>query len=262
MMKKLLTAFACLSLVFLWSCSEEDEGGNGDDYLADLVGEWMITLQTNTGCDNSMYDGILDMDNSSSLHVTINANSTYSISQCGEIDETGDILEVTATTITLCETGDTDCEPEMYSLNGNTLTVTPSDPDDSGDLAGCNVTFTLEKNRDPADLLDPLVGTWTFTSMIISNCQDAGSEDCTMDCPTYTVDDDCSYMFDDGEGSPETGFVVIGDGWILTCADGEDCDFEEDTDSFSIDGNTLSVTSDDDNDWPGCEVTYVLEKAS
>ena len=70
------------------------------------------------------------------IEVTINSNSTYSLQI--NLDnppntETG-TATVTASTITFCETGATDCDPLNYTLSGDTLTITFTEDDSPGCL--------------------------------------------------------------------------------------------------------------------------------
>ncbi|MCR9251856.1 MAG: hypothetical protein NXI20_15630 [bacterium] len=266
-MKRFPILFLMIPVVFFFSCSDDSSSDEEEDFLAPLVGTWMITTQTNSGCTMSDYNGTLDWNNSSSLLITITSDGSYTVSVCGTVDETGTISDVTETELTLCESGDNDCTPDSYVLSGNTLTVTTSDDEE---FPGCTINYTLAKDTDPADLLEPFVGQWTLTSITASSCDDSsqeGTEECT-ECPVLTIAANCSYSFvfpDDGNGSDtETGYIVVSSTTILLCEDDsdEDCEFEDDGLMYTLSGTTLSVVSDDDNDLPGCSVSYNLVKTN
>jgi hypothetical protein len=60
------------------------------------------------------------------------------------VDQESDagIVTVTATQVTFCETGATDCSPNNYSLAGSSLTVTFTEEDSPGCLF--STTFTKQ----------------------------------------------------------------------------------------------------------------------
>ncbi len=258
MRKNILFFIVCIPIVFFISCGE-DEGVEEEDFLTPIVGDWMLTSQTNTGCTNSQFNGTLDVNNSSSILISIAADGSYTMTQCTETIETGTIDEITANSITICETGETNCEADEYSVSGNTLTIMGSD---DGDFAGCTIAYTLTKNLDPADLLEPYVGTWTLASITVSGCDDAGTETCPENCPTLTITDDCAFQFVSEGTVEDTGYIVVSDGMALICSDDEDesCEFEDDAVPVTVSATELSVTVDDDNEFPGCDVTYSFTK--
>lgn len=259
-MKKLLTVLLTLPVVFLMNCGSDDDN-NGDDYLAALVGQWMMTNLAISGCNDSGNNGSMNMDHSASYHITINSDGSYRMTgECGTIEEMGTIRDVTANSMVICPSGETDCTPDSYTMSGNTIIIT-AEADES---TGCIETVTLMKDMNPADLLAPAIGTWTMTSMTRANCNDSGqngSDNCITDCPTLTISSDCTYAFsEDGSSNTETGYIVVSETLVMLCPDGEDCDFMNDADSYTLDGNILTVMTDDDSDFPGCDVTYVLTK--
>ncbi len=264
-MKRLLFPLLMISPLLFIQCGDDEPGEEEVDHLAPLVGSWMMTSITNSGCTNADENGTFDANNSYSILVTITADGTYTVTQCGVVDETGTVSDVTADSFLFCETGVTDCTPDTYVLSGNTITVTTTDDESPG----CTVALTLTKDLNPADILAPLVGTWSLTAISASSCDnpdDNGSDECTADCPTLTISADCTYSFvfpdDMGGSETETGSVIATSSHILICENNADqeCEFDDDALTYVIDGSALTVTATDDSDFPGCTVVYSLEK--
>lgn len=243
------------------NCGDENE--SDADYLAALVGEWMVTTMTFSGCPEAEMNGTFDANHSASYHITINSNGTFSmVGECGNETQTGTITDVSATAMTLCETGEVDCTPDNYALVGDVLTINTED-------SGCQQVIVLARNMNPADFLTPLVGSWVFKSQTKSNCSDGGasngSETCTTDCPVLTISSDCSYTFAESGSTTQSGSVIVSSTNIVICPSTEgDCGMGPNADTYSINGTTLTVSGrdTDENSNPAvtCDVTYELEK--
>ena len=123
--------------MFFLSCSDDEK-----DFLTPLVGTWETSLITTSGCTDPDENGTLTCQGGPCLSVTINSNGTYTLQN--NIDQTSEAgtVTVTATSITICETGDTGCEADPYSLVGNTLTLTFTEDDSPGCLF--TIVFTKQ----------------------------------------------------------------------------------------------------------------------
>jgi hypothetical protein len=126
-----------LSLLLIISCSKDDE----PDYLTPLVGTWEAFSQVFSECTDPDEEGTLTCTGGPCFEVAINSNGTYVLTNnITQSSETGTV-SVDATTITICETGDTDCSGDIYTLSGNTLVVIVADDEDTG----CTITINLQK---------------------------------------------------------------------------------------------------------------------
>lgn len=135
-MTKLSTLFLGLFLILFLGCSNDEE-----DFLTPLVGTWETALITTSGCSNPNDNGTLTCTGGPCIEVTINSNGTYTLQDNIEQNSEAGTVTVTATTITLCETGATDCEAETYSLSGDKLTFTFTEDDSPG----CLITIVFTK---------------------------------------------------------------------------------------------------------------------
>lgn len=138
-MKKPLLLLSILACLFFVNCSEDDS----DDFLSPLVGTWETTSLTSSGCNDPQENGTLTCTGAPCFELTINSNGTYSFQDNTEdpvTTETGTI-EVTATTFSACETGETDCSADPYTIDGDELTVMFQEDDSPG------CTFTVVFNR-------------------------------------------------------------------------------------------------------------------
>ena len=135
-MTKLSTLFLGICVLLFLGCSNDDE-----DFLTPLVGTWETSTFTTSGCNDPLDNETINCTGAPCISVTINSNSTYTLQN--NLDQSSDAgtVTVTATTITLCETGATDCEAETYSLSGDKLTVTFTEDTSPG----CLFTIVLTK---------------------------------------------------------------------------------------------------------------------
>lgn len=126
-----------LSLLLIISCSKDDE----PDYLTPLVGTWETYSLVFSECTDPDDNATGTCTGAPCFEIAINSNGTYvftdNITQEGE---TGTIT-ADATMITLCETGETDCDTSSYTLSGSTLVVIVDDDEDSG----CTLTINFQK---------------------------------------------------------------------------------------------------------------------
>jgi len=141
-MKNLLTMLLGVSLLFFVSCGDDDE-----DFLAPMVGTWDTFSIVTSGCtvvDENGTSTCVDDKNLpvACVTITIKSDGTYTlIDNLEDPAETqSGMVTVTATMITICETGIDDCEPDLYVLTGDTFSVTFTDEDSSGCLFAA--TFT------------------------------------------------------------------------------------------------------------------------
>ena len=128
-MTKLSTLFLGLFLILFLGCSNDEE-----DFLTPLVGSWETFVITSTGCVDPDENVTLTCSGGPCIEVTINSNGTYTLQDNIEQTSEAGTVTVTASTITLCETGATDCEAETYSLSGDKLTLTFTEDDSPGCL--------------------------------------------------------------------------------------------------------------------------------
>jgi hypothetical protein len=128
-MPNLTTLLLGLCIVLFIGCSKDEE-----DFLTPLVGTWETSEIITTGCSDPADNGSLSCTGGPCFVVTINSNSTYTLQN--NVDQTSEAgtVSVTATTINLCETGDTGCEAQNYSLSGDKLTITFTEDDSPGCL--------------------------------------------------------------------------------------------------------------------------------
>ena len=137
-MTKLTTLTLGLCLILFIGCNKNEE-----DFLTPLVGTWETFVIASTGCDNPDDNGTLTCTGGPCFEVSINSNGTYILQDNTDLPiytETGTVT-VTASSITLCETGATDCSPETYTLSGDTLVIIFTDDDSPG----CTFTATFSK---------------------------------------------------------------------------------------------------------------------
>ena len=128
-MTKLTTLVLGLCVVLFIGCNKNEE-----DFLTPLVGTWETFSISSTGCDDPDSNGTLTCTGGPCFVVAINSNGTYNLQDNTVLPvqtETGTVT-VTANSITLCETGATDCSPEIYTLTGDTLVIIFTDDDDPG----------------------------------------------------------------------------------------------------------------------------------
>ncbi len=130
-----------LLLTTFSNCGSDD---STSDPLDALVGTWVATSIIFSDCLDPEEDGILNCD-PFCISVTVNSDGTYSLTEIedggGTSSETGTI-EVTTTTILLCESTEPNCtDPDTYVLSGNTLIVTEAEDD----ISGCQSVFTFTR---------------------------------------------------------------------------------------------------------------------
>ena len=137
-MTKLTTLTLGLCLILFIGCNKDEE-----NFLTPLVGTWQTFVITSTGCTDPADNGTLTCTGAPCFEVSINSNGTYILQDNTDLPaytETGTVT-VTASSITLCETGATDCSPETYTLSGDTLVIIFTDDDSPG----CTFTATFSK---------------------------------------------------------------------------------------------------------------------
>jgi hypothetical protein len=129
-MRKFKLLLLGLSMAVFVNCGGDDE----NEFLAPLAGTWNISKLTSSGCNDSAEDGELTCTGTSCFVLTINSNGTYTLVDNTEQPATTDsgTIDATATTVTLCETGDTDCTPDSYTIVDGNLSVKFSDEDSPG----------------------------------------------------------------------------------------------------------------------------------
>ena len=125
-----------LSLLLIIGCNKDDEV----DYLTPLVGTWETYSFAATGCNDPNDNGTITCTGAPCFTIAINSNGTYLLTDNIDASTETGTVSVDATTITICETGETDCDAENYTLTGNTLLIVSTDEDD-----GCTLTINLEK---------------------------------------------------------------------------------------------------------------------
>lgn len=138
-MTKLSTLFLGICILLFLGCSKDDE-----DFLTPLVGSWETYSIVSSGCNDPDENGTFTCSGGPCIAVTINSNSTYILQfnlDNPPFTETGTVT-VTASTITLCETGATDCSAESYTLSGDTFVISFTDDDSPG--CTFSATFTRQ----------------------------------------------------------------------------------------------------------------------
>lgn len=138
-MKKYVTLLLGLSLVVFVSCSDDDSAVT-DPFTA-LIGTWNLTQEITANCTDVADNDVGIVCTTGCPQLVIAADMTYQFLDGSTVVETGTISNVTATSVTICGTGDT-CGPLIYTIVGSTWTIT--DTDDS-DLPGCTLTIVFTK---------------------------------------------------------------------------------------------------------------------
>ena len=120
------------------------------------------------------------------------------------------------------------------------------------------VLFSCKETEEP---VGPLVGTWTLTKEVSSNCDDPDwNEEITLNCAadvdecikvTFTQDNKVTVALGDGSISLNGTYSISGD--QLTTTIGGDSDVV----NFRVSGNTLTLTYDDED----CDFTQTYIKS-
>lgn len=109
--------------------------------MTPLVGTWETYSMVQSECTDPDEEGTLTCTGGPCFELAINSNGTYVLTDnIDQSTETGTV-SVDATTITICETGETDCSAESYTLSGNTLVIIAADDD----VSGCTLTINFQK---------------------------------------------------------------------------------------------------------------------
>lgn len=159
-MKKNVFFYLVIVLPFVFSNCGSDDGDNNNGLsdkpldaalLAPLLGNWTADFKTVSGCDQAgdydcgdfltcLFVQITDEGFYSFTDVDINdpANTDDNPGSVSTVNSSGQIKELTATTMLFCEPnifGDTDfdcSDPITYSVSGSTLTATWTDSESPG----------------------------------------------------------------------------------------------------------------------------------
>ena len=146
-MKKINARLLSLVVVLAMGCGDKDDdnSGNGDpDYLAALVGTWEVTLVARENCTPSSDNTAGEQCLKNCPRVTIRANGTYDLLEDGvTISESGTV-SATATHITICAAGETNCGGDAYNLSNGGNTTRIYSTNDS-DFPNCTVVRTANK---------------------------------------------------------------------------------------------------------------------
>jgi hypothetical protein len=123
------------------------------------------------------------------------------------------------------------------------------------------LTVFIFSCKDDEEMVSPLVGTWTLTTEVYSNCIDSdwnGTDtyNCAADIDqcvkvTFTTDNKFTITFGDGSLTVNGTYSVSGTQLTLTSFG------DSDLVTFNINGNTLTLTYNDGD----CDVTETYTKS-
>jgi len=138
-MKKLVSLLLGLSILVFVSCSDDDS--TVTDPFTAMIGAWNLSQEITANCTDAANNDVGVVCTTGCPQFVVSADMTYQFLDGSTVVDSGTISNVTATSVTICETGAT-CGPLTYTLVGNTWTIV--DPDDP-DLPGCTVTIIFTK---------------------------------------------------------------------------------------------------------------------